>query len=127
MGQQQLLLIVLGVIIVGIAIAVGITMFSSSSVSANRDAVVNDLNNLASKAQQYWRKPAEMAGGNRSFLNFALDTRDTANANGSYSVNVTADMVLITGVGKEIGNDKTTGVKVIDTVYADRVGAKVLN
>ena len=47
MGQQQLLLIILGVIIVGIAIAVGISMFSSGSVQANRDGIVNDLNNLA--------------------------------------------------------------------------------
>ena len=43
MGQQQLLLIILGVIVVGIAVAVGITMFSDSAISANRDAVTNDL------------------------------------------------------------------------------------
>ena len=43
MGQQQLLLIILGVIVVGIAVAVGITMFSDSAVNANRDAMVNDL------------------------------------------------------------------------------------
>ena len=56
MGQQQLLLIVLGVIIVGIAIAVGISMFKSNAQSSNRDQVINDLNNLAAKAQQYYRK-----------------------------------------------------------------------
>ncbi len=33
MGQQQLLLIVLGVIIVGIAVVVGINVFTASSVS----------------------------------------------------------------------------------------------
>ena len=53
MGQQQLLLIVLGVIIVGIAIAVGITMFKTNAQSSNRDQVINDLQNLAAKAQQY--------------------------------------------------------------------------
>ena len=36
MGQQQLLLIILGVIIVGIAIAVGISMFSSGTVQAKQ-------------------------------------------------------------------------------------------
>ena len=50
MGQQQLLLIILGVIIVGIAIAVGIAMFSSGSVQANKDAIINDMNNLAANA-----------------------------------------------------------------------------
>lgn len=144
MGQQQLLLIVLGVIIVGIAIAVGITMFSTSAVTANRDAVVNDLNNLASRAQQYWRKPAEMGGGNRSFLDFALDARDTGNANGSYSllasvpsgvlyaagnnVKTTAIAELyIVGCGKENGNDPTGRVKVYTHVWPDSVKATVLN
>jgi len=144
MGQQQLLLIVLGVIIVGIAIAVGITMFSSSSVSANRDAVVNDLNNLASRAQQYWRKPAEMGGGNRSFAGFYLDARDTGNANGSYSLSTsvpsgvtyapgsnvattaTTDLWII-GCGKETGNAPGGPVKVYTHVWPDSVRATVLN
>ncbi|MDZ7766193.1 MAG: hypothetical protein U5K00_17525 [Melioribacteraceae bacterium] len=48
MGQQQLLLIVLGVIIVGIAVVVGINVFTASSAAANRDAVISDLTNLSS-------------------------------------------------------------------------------
>ncbi len=86
MGQQQLLLIVLGVIIVGIAIAVGISMFKSNAQSSNRDQVINDLNNLAAKAQQFYRKPTSMAGGGQSFAGFTLAPVDTANANGMYSI-----------------------------------------
>jgi len=127
MGQQQLLLIVLGVIIVGIAIAVGITMFSSSASNANRDAVVNDLNNLAAQAQQYWRKPLEMGGGNRSFTGFTLNARDTGNANGHYSAVVATDLVTITGKGKETGRDGSTPVVVTSKVYADSVRATVVN
>ena len=63
MGQQQLLLIILGVIIVGIAIAVGISMFSSGSIQANKDAIINDLNNLAANAYQHRIRPASMGGG----------------------------------------------------------------
>ncbi len=74
MGQQQLLLIVLGVIIVGIAIAVGITMFKTNAQSSNRNQVINDLQNLAAKAQQYYRKPTSMAGGGQSFTALHLDT-----------------------------------------------------
>lgn len=86
MGQQQLLLIVLGVIIVGIAIAVGINMFVSASEDANRDAVTSDLSHLASKAQQYYRKPTTMGGGNGDFNNFQLNRRDMLNGNGLYGV-----------------------------------------
>ncbi len=57
MGQQQLLLIILGVIVVGIAVAVGITMFQDNAVSANRDAVVERMVNLSARAQQYYRRP----------------------------------------------------------------------
>jgi hypothetical protein len=67
MGQQQLLLIILGVIVVGIAVAVGITMFSDSAINANRDALSNDLVNLASRAQQFYRRPTSLGGGGNSF------------------------------------------------------------
>ncbi|GAF89020.1 unnamed protein product, partial [marine sediment metagenome] len=43
MGQQQLLLIVLGVIIVGIAVVAGISMFTSGAAQANLEGVVSDM------------------------------------------------------------------------------------
>jgi len=46
MGQQQLLLIVLGVIIVGIAVVVGINLFNANATNANRDGVISDLNKI---------------------------------------------------------------------------------
>ena len=66
MGQQQLLLIVLGTIVVGIAVAVGMNQFSSSSVEANRDQLISDLNFLSVVAQAYYKKPASYGGGGQS-------------------------------------------------------------
>ncbi|CUS79348.1 hypothetical protein JGI7_01410 [Candidatus Kryptonium thompsonii] len=120
MGQQQLLLIVLGVIIVGIAIAVGISMFKSSAVDANRSAVASDLANLASKAQRYYRTPVELGGGGNSFANFALSPLDTGNANGSYRVEILTgeQAIVIHALGKEkVG---TAYVAAIDCVDADK-------
>lgn len=145
MGQQQLLLIVLGVIIVGIAIVVGITMFKSNAVSANRDQVINDLQNLGAKAQQYYMKPVSMAGGNKDFKGFALTALDTGNANGSYSATTTtpsgatvvwgnigplstsSGTVYIVGSGNQTGNDAINYVKAYVKVTADSAGATVLN
>jgi hypothetical protein len=112
MGQQQLLLIILGVIVVGIAVAVGITMFADNAVSANRDAVSNDLVNLAARAQQYYRRPAALGGGGNSFVGLTADASGLAkltnmaagkNANGTYAVQAagTANQVVIEGVGTE--------------------------
>ena len=85
MGQQQLLLIILGVIIVGIAIAVGISMFSSGSVQSNRDGIINDLNNLAANAYQYRIRPTTMGGGGGSYANYTIPTKLQSNENGTYA------------------------------------------
>ena len=70
MGQQQLLLIVLGVIVVGIAVVVGINLFTANAVSSNRDGVVSDLNNLGTSAMAYYRKPTAMCGGGNTFTGY---------------------------------------------------------
>ncbi len=105
MGQQQLLLIILGVIIVGIAVAVGISMFSASASSANKDAVASDLANLASMAQQFYRRPSSMGGGNNTFTGWAIPGALDTTANGVYTVTVAAQTVTIIGVGSEEGDD----------------------
>ncbi|MCK4359441.1 MAG: hypothetical protein KAW92_12010 [Candidatus Cloacimonetes bacterium] len=63
MGTQQVLLIVLAVIIVGVAVAVGITMFGKQSTSTNREALKVDLATFAARAIAFWKTPAGMAGG----------------------------------------------------------------
>ena len=145
MGQQQLLLIVLSVIIVGIAVAVGITTFQSNAVEANRQAVISDLVNYASKAQRFFRTPTQLGGGSKNFQNFGLSPIATANANGSYAVvtseptgatpvtgavtQVTASAltIYIQGSGKETGNDGTNPVKAYTTVVADTISPTILN
>ena len=81
MGQQQLLLIVLGVIIVGIAVVVGINVFTASSLQANNNAVIADLTTIGSMAQQHYRKPTAMGGGGNTFAGFEVPSslRNTAN------------------------------------------------
>ena len=139
MGQQQLLLIILGVIVVGIAVAVGITMFKDNAVSANRDAVTNDLVNLAARAQQYFRRPVALGGGQGDFSGLTADAtglkrltsmQGGVNANGTYKI-LTAGTsgpggkVILQGLGNETGNDGSSPVKVVMNVWAD--SAKVDN
>jgi len=84
MGQQQLLLIILGVIIVGIAIAVGLNMMTQQNIDANRQAIITDMNTIAAKAALYWKTPAQMGGGGNAFTGFTIPTSLASNANGSY-------------------------------------------
>ena len=70
MGQQQLLLIVLGVIIVGIAVVVGINLFNANAEESAKDTVVSEGTNLGAMAQQYYKKPIALGGGGNSFTGF---------------------------------------------------------
>jgi hypothetical protein len=67
MGQQQLLLIVLGVIIVGIAIVVGINLFNANAEESAKDTLVSEGTNLGAMAQQFYKKPVALGGGGNSF------------------------------------------------------------
>src|SRR5664280_298685 len=85
MGQQQLLLIVLGAIVVGIAVVVGINLFTANAVSSNRDGVVADLTNLATNCQQFYRKPTAMGGGGYTFTGWSIvGTKLDTTPNGVY-------------------------------------------
>ncbi len=112
MGQQQLLLIILGVIIVGIAIAVSIVIFKDNGLSANRDALRADLLLIASKAKHYYKRPISMGGGGYSFNGLTPDPAgmlklvttqfSDSNANGSYTIeSVAADgkSIIFRGTG----------------------------
>jgi len=102
MGQQQILLIVLGVIVVGIAIVIGIGNFHSKAVQANRDAVIIDLNYLASDAQAYYKKTITYSGEEQGFMDFDLPEQLKTNNNGTYSVISTQlQKVIIEGIGVE--------------------------
>lgn len=150
MGQQQLLLIILSVIIVGIAIAVGINMFQTNAVDSNRQAIISDCMNLGAKAQRFWRTPTSLAGGGQDFAGFYLTPNESQNANGQYRVEsteptdattITADTsssartkigtgtttVYIIASGVEFGDDGTNRVKVYATVTGSNVSTAILN
>jgi len=126
MGQQQLLLIVLGIIIVGVAIVVGINMFSAHGIEAKRNNVTNDLIHLASEAQKYYKTPSSMGGGSQKFTGWTIPDMLKTNADGSFSAVVTENQVVITGVGNEVvqGNDS---VKVEITVNPNSFSTTIIN
>lgn len=125
MGQQQLLLLVLSVIIVGIAVVVGINMFSDSAATANLEAVTSDLLHLASRAQQYYIKPVSMGGGGENFTgltDIAQLTSKPTNDNGTYSIATAGSdsTVVLKGVTKR------ADYEIMTTVYKDRVKTEVI-
>lgn len=99
MGQQQLLLVILVTIIVGIATVVAINTFGSAADSANVDAVRQDIAQIAASAQAYYMKPEMLGGGGNDFegltfnsISFAGTIEDPGtnliakNENGTYTI-----------------------------------------
>jgi hypothetical protein len=54
----------------------------------NRDAVINDLNNLAAYAYQYRIRPSSMGGGEGSYAGFKIPEKMLTNKNASYETSI---------------------------------------
>jgi hypothetical protein len=111
MGQQQLLLVILGLLIVGIAIASALGLFASEEVEQNKEAVRHDILNIAIYAKRYYLRPVTMGGGSRSFVGFTIPTKLLSTANGTYSIGPTSKTaVTLIGVSKNQPANTMTAV-----------------
>lgn len=118
MGQQQLLLTLLGTIIVGIAVAIGIGLFDIYLESANRDAVVGDLQNLSGFSLNYYNRARIMGGGGGSFDDMKMShlTSQPQNDNGYYLLfDIQPQQVIIYGVGRPISASDSVRAKAVVT------------
>jgi hypothetical protein len=110
MGQQQLLLIVLGVIVVGIAVVAGINLFSSSHDSSIKDELVSQCMAIGANAQQFFIKPSSMGGGNNTFntggtgnAGYTIPVSMQSTQNGTYAAGtVTATSFTIVATPKVV-------------------------
>jgi len=139
MGQQQLLLVILVTVIVGIATVVAINTFSSASEQANRDAVTNDIVAIAAASQAYYLKPAMLSGGDKTFTyvsfkkfgftsdSVSADSLMAYNINGLYKIaNRVATQFEVTGVPSSCdGYDATEFFTAACTATGDEITATV--
>jgi hypothetical protein len=118
MGQQQLLLLVLATIIVGIATVVGIQAFSQNNVKSNADAMMNDAVRIASDAQAWAQKSAPFGGPTAANygtftglttlnqLGYQTDAEgDYVTLNGECSLDVSGDDPVISCVNDQLDNE----------------------
>jgi len=133
--MKKLLLICLIVIIIVIAIAFGARSYEMNFVENNRKAMVEDLNEIANLALDYYEAPIEIGGGEKNWVpqingeyqpnrcalwliyagEFVQESRDEfTNENGNYRLWVSSweDKTLkMLGTGIEIGYDGFNPVK----------------
>ena len=129
MGQQQLLLLVLGIVIVGLSVVVGIQAFGENQKKANSDALVNDAIRLTSDAQAWKLKPAAFGGGADAAgftgltleqLGYKVEGGLYKNINGTFSIAASATNVVFTASSTPgSDNDNRVVVTVLGTSTTD--------
>lgn len=132
MGQQQLLLIVMGVIVVGLAVMGAILLFQDNASDRNRDALLSDLLHLTARAHEYYKRPTIYGGGQGSFAGLTENLQGMrkivntpsypwVTSHGRYRILTagTAVSVSLNGTGIEPGRSEDYPVAVTITVYAD--------
>jgi hypothetical protein len=125
-GQQQLLLIVLAIIIIGIAVVFSITLFRQKAIDSKRDLLIDECGNLAMDAMKYYKKPSDLGGGGNTFTGWSIPEILSTTATGTYSVTIFRDSVLILGTGNEVING-TDSVKIQILVYQDYYKTQIIN
>lgn len=136
MGQQQILLLLLGICVIGIALSVGIITFQNENAPDNRQQLIDELEHLAFVAQEYNRRPFHLEGGEGTFLGIGASvtgirklTLNPSTAVGDFFVKRSGDVTSLElmAVGIERGVDPRFPVRVAMTVFADRTEIQVLN
>lgn len=122
MGVQQLTLLVLTVIVIGISVSVGIYIFNQTLIRHNRIAIIDDLNIFAGVANTYYKTPIDMGGGARTWdvdamgpwfgLNYNETTNSISNDNGAFVFSSNGDILTIIGTGTEVGTNGSDNVEV---------------
>lgn len=146
MGTQQILLIVLSVIIVGVAIAVGITMFNNNAYNQNKSAVSSELNSYASQVVQWYKTPIAQGGRGggtlaadatavpaivaateaeiAAFIGFSGANLSLTTPSGEYRVSdIVGETVILVGKGKEAKGTNFPFVETIITFPAGTITA----
>ncbi len=121
MGTQQLLLLLLTLLLVAIAIAVALSVIQAQKTISNRDAIVNDVNDIVANANQFKLRPTSSGGGGGVYnvsrgatKNYDIPSVMKSNANATYFCTVTSDNIIVVGTSSQY----TAGTVTV-TVTAD--------
>lgn len=125
MGQQQLLLLVLGILIVGIATVVGISAFNDGRRKAAGDELVSVGARVAAEGAAWVLRPSSFGGGGGSPVGITFEKIGYAPGvtyvAGSSTFTVASDATSFTISGTET----TNGMYLVSRVFGATAGCVV--
>lgn len=92
----------LGIVVVGLAIAISIGIFRENAIVSKRDVLINECVTIGQLALSYYQMPTNFGGGGRSFTGWEIPAKLKTSENGTFNATVNADNVIINGVGNEV-------------------------
>lgn len=113
MGQQQLIIIVLTALLVGLSVSAGLRYMSANNQSNEVDLIMHQMNTIVGEAKQYALKPRSLAGGEGSFDGFTPENILLNTERVRISLTVGSDWILMQGYGSVVGWDGENPVQVI--------------
>lgn len=143
MGQQQLLLLVLGIVIVGLAVVSGLQAFSVNQKKANTDALVLTGTRIASDLQAWMRTPTVLGGGRPvtgaipSIKDVSVSLEDLGypvngsgqyeSIDGDFSLTSSSNGIIVLGLSSSLGQDGDNNVVTIEVtgVSLDDITTKI--
>ncbi|MEM3373450.1 MAG: hypothetical protein QXF76_04515 [Candidatus Anstonellales archaeon] len=127
MGIQQLLLIGLSIIVVGITVYISYNLVIYYLQTSNREQLITQLNNLCIAAQQYYKKPKEQGGGGGSFAGWNIPQQFLKTEDGIFRAVVRDDKINFNAIGNHIGLDNKNEVCVDAVVNSKEIKIIVVN
>lgn len=94
---------------------------------ANYDGLLADIKNLASSAQEHYKKHVSLSGGGNRFTGWVIPSDVDTTANGTFTAKVEKSKVTIVGFGKVIGNDGKSKIRVTVIVGPKMIESTTIN
>lgn len=144
MTTQSALILLFVVGLVGVSAYVGYQYYAEQRVATSRDVMQHEMAFTAEESIKYFNLPKGAGGGGESFVGFQPSRRSRRaytklsreiqgtlmweTSNGSYSyITITADSMVLEGVGDLKGNDGATPVRVRAVVKPTGIDYSTLN
>ena len=112
MGQQQLLIIVMAVVVTMASVAMGMQAFAEGQKKANADALVDDALSVSADVQGWRLQPQPMGGGrgaslddfNLTSLGYSTNGGEYDTRNGTFTAYESGGTIIVVGDNTDYEN-----------------------
>jgi hypothetical protein len=126
MGKQQVFLITVSIIVIGLAVYASLEIMKANAESSNREHLISTLYDIGLSAQKYNNRINEQTG-HGNFIGWTIPSQFSKTESGIFVSKVNEDVVYLAGNGTQTGRNQTTPVRVNAKVTFNEIKITVIN